>query len=321
MLVYRFNAHSEKELDDGYLIKHKKSNKSLTYLIESDLINRAFADKTFIILNKNRQSNAIHNTHDFYGKVEVKDDLPKIWNELIKLGIFKKSYESIENDELYKYSPFKEFNKNQNEVIDKVVEYALGNKNIFIEGGAGTGKTLVIIRSSLDIVLKNENIKVGIYSAKKGNCRTFRRIYGNLPKYLTSRIKVIDNIKKNNLDGINYLLIDEAQRLRKKTSDYSAPEYFKNDEASDEIEWLNKNNIHYSLFFDYYQHFSSKDIDLKNYVDKNQLYCLNSQFRMKSGNEYIEFVKEFLGIIPETERVFKMREYDLKLFEDLEELF
>jgi len=72
----------------------------------------------------------------------------------------------------------------------------------------------------MNAVIKNNDINIGIYSAKHGNHLTFSRIFKNIDIKIRKHIKVLKNL--NNLNDIDYLIIDEGQRLRKKYS-FSAP--------------------------------------------------------------------------------------------------
>lgn len=119
--LYSHGKSKEKsDLNSKLIIRIERSNKSSACLIESDLINRAFADGTFTIINKKKQSNEALSGHDFFEKELVKTLLPEIWNSLRDMGIFKRDYYEIENDDLFKYSPWKDFNFNQLEIIDKI---------------------------------------------------------------------------------------------------------------------------------------------------------------------------------------------------------
>jgi len=81
ILLRLFNHAKNNEkanLKEKYIIAHKYANKSLSYLIESDLINRAFAEGKYKILNIKMQSNVVLFGHDFYKKDEYRKDLVKI---------------------------------------------------------------------------------------------------------------------------------------------------------------------------------------------------------------------------------------------------
>lgn len=323
----RFFSHAKSSerghLKNKKIVYHKYSNKSAAYLIESDLINRAFADKSYNVLNTKRQSNELIRGHDFYNKNDIKGDLEQIWNHLKKEGIFKKDYKQIENEELFKYSPWKEFNENQSEIIDNVTKRSINNLNSYIEGEAGTGKTLLIIRIAMDMIINNPNVKVGIYSAKKGNSATFRRVIKEIDKNIKKQIVILDNIRERDLSKVNHILIDEAQRMRRWHA-FSNPEYFKKfkkNELADEFAWIKQNKISYSLFYDGNQSISSKDAALEFEIDENNYFKLESQFRVKSGDDWISFVKELLGIIPKSDKIYNFDKYDFRIFDSKLDLY
>lgn len=308
-------------LNEKIIIKHNKSNKSSSYLMESDLINRAFADDSWRIINRKKQSNEVLNGHDFFGKEDFKKDLESIWNELVEYGLFKKKYSEIENEELFKYSPWKEFDSNQLDIISKVTDHISLMENSFIEGGAGTGKTLLIIRIAMDHVLSgNHNIRAGIYTAKKGNHKTFKRVISKLDPIFKNNIEVLENLNEESIGKVDYLLIDEAQRLRKSFK-FSAPKYFINDWAVDEVDWLEKNGVKYSLFYDLNQAFHKNDNNLIKYISDDNKYLLLSQFRMQAGDQYISFIKEILQINKESDNIYNFNDYEFKVYDDLEKLF
>ena len=71
--------------------------------------------------------------------------------ELINNGIASKTLDEIKNDSLYKYSPYKVLNDQQESVVYDVIcnideAIAEGGKSVsVISGDAGTGKTIVIM--------------------------------------------------------------------------------------------------------------------------------------------------------------------------------
>ncbi len=327
-VVKRLINHSMSEekvdLNDKYIIKHNQSNKSISYLLESDLINRAFADKSYELVNTKMQTKEVHEGHDFYGKETFKEDIEDIWNNLRDIGIFKKKYADIENEELFKYSPWKLFDSNQLSVIKSVKNNIRQDINSFVNGSAGTGKTLIIIRIAMDYILENDDDKiVGIYSAKKGNDKTFSRVINRLGTFYKKRIKVITKLDKNVIDKIDHILIDEAQRLR-VWHGFSAPSYFKEYDKGacpNEVEWIEMNNIPYSLFYDIDQAFNNKDLNLIDYINYESQYNLISQYRMKAGDKWTKLVKQMLQIEEMDEEVFDLGDYEFGVFDSSEDLF
>ncbi len=326
--MYNHNKDSKKmELNEKYIIKHNMANKSSMFLLESDLINRAFADKTYTLINSKMQSNEVLSGHDFYQKKEFKKELEIIWNELKDMGIFSRNYDEIENEELFKYSPWKEFDEYQLKSIRGVKDAIINNENAFVQGAAGTGKTLVIIRTAMEYVLDNSDKIIGIFSAKTGNYKTFRRVLNNLESFYKKRIKVLDKIRDDDLKKIDYILVDEAQRMRKWFRGQGSPEYFKNNEKNeviDEIHQLKNNKLNYALYYDCTQSFHKYDLDLEKYIDNSKEYNLISQYRMKSGEEWIKFIKDLLQI-KETSKIknndFDLTGYDVKVFDSQNELY
>ncbi len=77
-LINHSMSKEKVDLNDKYIIKHNQSNKSISYLLESDLINRAFADKSYELVNTKMQTKEVHEGHDFYGKETFKEDIEDI---------------------------------------------------------------------------------------------------------------------------------------------------------------------------------------------------------------------------------------------------
>lgn len=235
---------------------------------------------------------------------KIKDDYTNILEEVSKTAVKRlRNIHHIDeeiNDEIITEHSYDDFDNLDDE-----------RYNSYIHGSAGTGKTLIIIRAIIEFIdanrkiLSNKNIgKIGIYSAKKGNHKTFTTILNKLndgyedgPIY-RNNIKVLKDIKENTLKGIEYLVIDEAQRLRIWSKDAQAPEYFKGEGKKElydhELDWLKENKIHYSLLFDINQAFNEKDFEIEEIVKDKEVLTLYSQYRNNAGDEWPYFVSEML---------------------------
>lgn len=166
----------------------------------------------------------------------------------------------------------------------------------------------------MDFILEETGATVGIYTAKKGNHTTFNTVLKRIHPYFKKNIKVIRNLNKISLDKIDYLLIDEGQRLR-HWHKFSGPIYFqKNKDVKNEIEWLDNNSINYTIYYDLSQSFHKNDMNLVEYIIPDKQYDLISQFRMNAGDKYIQFIKEFLQMSPESSDTFNFGEYQFELF-------
>lgn len=134
-----------------YIIGNEHFNKSLTLDIENRLMHYLLGSMNVRHLN-NRRTNA---QGDYYTKDEFDRLFSDIWQGLYELDdeLFP-SEESIWNSALFKASPFHELSGDQIEAEDaimKAVQDALSDKTdsdksklIFVQGAAGTGKTVLL---------------------------------------------------------------------------------------------------------------------------------------------------------------------------------
>ena len=124
-------------------------NKSVILDFEQKLIKCCKADKRFLnILNKNAGQSSAHNYFDRDG---YKNTFNALWGELIKKNLATNPLEVIENQNLFKFSPYTTLTQEQNEISNEIISDILvkissGENGIsLVNGCAGTGKTLLAI--------------------------------------------------------------------------------------------------------------------------------------------------------------------------------
>ena len=149
--VRRTEQHLQEPEFSGFtqicLISNKTFNKSVILDLESFLIKYMSADGTKELTN----GNAGIVDHNYFYKEAYIDDFKEIWEELIKRGIVQKSLIDIENSELFKYSPYKTLNLEQQkaafEILGRLyqINKASAKSIITVAGGAGTGKTILAV--------------------------------------------------------------------------------------------------------------------------------------------------------------------------------
>jgi hypothetical protein len=144
----RMTAHmkhsAKRKLTSVHLITSAKFNKSATLDIESNLIKYIAGDGKYKLMNANL---GLAN-HNYYQKQEVYWDVfQSVWNKLRLEGITKHSLEHIDNSDLFKYSPYKNLTLEQSKSLLQILSSIETGKfeNIIVEGGAGTGKTILAI--------------------------------------------------------------------------------------------------------------------------------------------------------------------------------
>ena len=122
-------------------------NKSAALDLESYLIQYFSGDGKFKVLNRNDGMR----DRDYYDRANYRKTFEEIWNRLRELKIADKTISEINNSELFKFSPYKNLNFEQLNVVTEVVQNI--DEAIFddrkslsiIDGDAGTGKTIVIM--------------------------------------------------------------------------------------------------------------------------------------------------------------------------------
>ena len=142
-ITNHINTPQKKHFQNAYLISSNKFNKSVTLDIEQNLINYIHGDGKYKLLN----GNGGQQRHTYFQKENYWEQFKNIWNELRSLGIATKSIESIENSDLFKYSPYKSLSSDQIKNLMLIIDSLLSSdkKSILVEGGAGTGKSILAI--------------------------------------------------------------------------------------------------------------------------------------------------------------------------------
>lgn len=260
--VRRTEQHfSEKEFDafnKMCLISGRTYNKSVILDLESFLIKYMSADGSKKLTN----GNAGVADHDYFYKEAYKDDFKEIWEELIKKGIVKKTLLDIENSELYKYSPYKSLNlEQQKAAYDILKSLAQMNKTrtsrllYMVKGGAGTGKSILavfIVKLLVDI---SKDKKVWNAISDSEDALFIQKISGELNGikkigFVVPMIELRNTMKSifKSIDGLtedmvlapeevikehyDILVVDEAHRLYRRKNLPGVRLYTKFDEIN-----------------------------------------------------------------------------------------
>ncbi|MHA6511531.1 DNA/RNA helicase domain-containing protein [Tessaracoccus sp. Z1128] len=149
--VGRLNQHLESEAKRGLevarVVIDDTFNKSACLDLESFLIRMFSGDGRYEVLNRN---DGVTNA-EYYQRDRYQSKFSEIFTRLRQHGLFNKSIPEIQNSDLFKLSPFKALNQDQAAVIEDLVEglfYDMAKQKgsvSVVEGGPGTGKTIVAI--------------------------------------------------------------------------------------------------------------------------------------------------------------------------------
>ena len=355
----RFKSHlhnkSRKSLKFANIITSDKFNKSATLDIESNLIRYMSGDNEFKLLNGNL---GIAN-HNYYQKQDIYWEIfKKLWNKLIAKGIAKHPIEYIENSDFFKYSPYKNLDQKQIDIIFQILNNIANNRfeSIVIKGGAGTGKTIVAIFLFKILSSKEEDFNFKIFNQLETDCinlikkihKKFQNIKMGLVIPMSSFRKTIKKVFKG-INGLNQnmvigpsevtknhydlLVVDESHRLRRrvnltnyKSFDDTCKKLGFDKDRDSELDWVLKQSKFSILFYDHDQSIRPTDVP-KNYFndlmykESSNVLELTSQFRVKGGDRYVKFIDSLLNNkIISTDKKFSDKNYKLFLFDNLQEM-
>ena len=356
----RMNSHlksnAKNKLTAVHLITSEKFNKSATLDIESNLIKYISGDGQYKLTNGNI---GLAN-HNYYQKKELYWDIFKsIWDKLRAEGVSKHSIEYIDNSDLFKYSPYKTLTNEQRSGLLVIINNLLKNdyRNFIVEGGAGTGKTILaiflfklvntnnedfnfkefgddeveFINLIAELKRKYPNPKMALVVPMSSFRNTLKKVFKNIKGLSSSMVIGPAEIVKENYDIV---VVDESHRLRRRVNlgayfgafDIVCEKLNLDKSICSELDWILMQSDKSIFFYDENQSIKPSDVkkedfDLLKLKMNTKVECLKSQFRVKGGNDYVQYIDNLLNcsLSSQTE-VFNSKEYEFILFDSISEL-
>lgn len=270
-------------------------NKSVALGLETFLLKNIISDK-----RKISNTNLITSKHKYYNKHKYETLFPNIWERLKETKIIDPDlvYDDIKNMDVYKYSPYKELNEDQQNAIITILEGITKGKTSFVVRGlAGTGKTIVAIyllkllvsdvssieeeslyseysKKVYELLKQIKEQKISFNSDNSAlviSMKSLRETLGNV-------FKSIDGLKKKMAVGpsiaikkkFNLVIVDEAHRL-KQCENLSSPSEYKafkkcnielglDPQKGNQLDWLEKSTNIQILFYDKDQTIKKTDV-------------------------------------------------------------
>ena len=243
--VRRTRQHLLEDEFNGFtkicFISNMTFNKSVILDLEAFLIKYMSADGT----KKLKNGNAGVLDHNYFYKEAYVDDFKEIWVGLIQIGIVQKSLIDIENSELFKYSPYKTLNVEQQKAAFEIlrrlnqINDATVNSIITVSGGAGTGKTIlaVYLVKLLNDIIHNKKVwnaienpedalflqrisknfggikKIGFVVPMNELRTTMKAIFSSIEGLSESMVLSPEDVVNSRYD---VLVVDEAHRLYRR---------------------------------------------------------------------------------------------------------
>lgn len=348
---------ARKRLHKISIIGDDTFNKSSILDLESFLIKYMSADKTFKLQNGNGglQNHNYYQKEMYETKFKeiwvqlkskglVKNDLRVIENS----DLFKYSpYKSLTVDQYMIV----------NDVLSVLATDVKNNRRstFVINGGAGTGKTVLGIylmkllsevqedkmiieedkvEQDLNDIIKLrdavDDLKIGLVIPMENLRQTLKKVFKSI-KGLSPKMVLSPTDVANSEYDYDLLIVDEAHRLRQRKNltqygsfDNNNRKFNLGNEGT-ELDWILLKSKYQIFFYDEKQSIKLTDVPKERFEQLQLLknyhpYYLETQLRcMKGGNEYIDYVK-MLFSNEKPYRVVKFKEYDFKIFGNVNEM-
>lgn len=349
--------HDEKKrLSTVHLITSEVFNKSATLDIESNLIRYFSGDGKYNLLNGNV---GIAN-HTYYQKNEVYWEIfKKIWQRLRKEGLARNTIESIDNSDLFKYSPYKALTPEQTDGIIMIMKALIDKKarNVIVEGGAGTGKTIMAVYLFKLLHTDLENLDFRDFGEKSNEIlqlagqlkdaypdprvalvvpmASFRQTLGKVFKHIKGlNAKMVIGPAELAENKYDILFVDESHRLRKRLN---LGAYYGNfdkvnakiglgKDKGNELDWVVKRADKRILFYDKAQSIKPSDVDQSDFdrikaMAQTVTIPIRSQFRVRGGTDYVDYIDRLLhGRMKPTAKMPFMKGYEFVFFDSLADM-
>ena len=342
-----------KKLADLLIISCDKFNKSAVLDIESNLIQYMSSDGRYKLQNGN--TGLIN--HNYYQREQYQGLFDNLWEHLLVEKYAKNSLSRIDNSDLFKYSPYKSLTNDQHDSVLEILGLLTKKEEntIFVEGGAGTGKTILAIymmkllktdimdhhldaedetysselRMISQLKEKFPNPRVALVVPMTSLRKTLKKVFSNVKGLKSTMVIGPSEVSKNEYD---VLIVDEAHRLRKRKNITNFKSF---DDANKllgfdihegtELDWILKQSKNQIFFYDEGQSIKPSDIDQAKFIKQKwsaSLLKLVSQHRVKGGMDYINYIDNLLHCrLEKGGKKFESEHYDFVLYDSLTDLY
>ncbi|MBT2736218.1 DNA/RNA helicase domain-containing protein [Bacillus sp. ISL-7] len=311
--------------------------------LEFMLINHMFAERDVTKFNLfNRNNGQAQPLYDGQNQME-QVVFVNLWEKdlFVKGLVVTRELSKIRNKILFKYSPFKQLSQQQLECEDEIIEN-IHNKHMVI-GGAGTGKSILLMSIMYKLINENPDLKIGIVTT--GNLTDkFNRVLKQLN--LAGKLKferagqLINRAKKEKIK-FDIVLVDESHRLQRyypKGHPATKRHFNKEKPHINELHMLEEVSKGIVLLYDAFQSIRPQDItrnDFNHQTTSYKKYSLDQQFRIKSniinneefdGESFVKGIQYALNISDDRNFdpiVFEYKNKDsyFKIVDSISELF
>lgn len=296
------------------LIYSPEFNMSVITDYEHRLITLMSADEKYVLANKNEGLSE----GEYFSKDEYTRMFEDLWRKLQEHDVVSHTIEEIEQSELFKYSPYKALNADQEDAFFRILE-TIKHRNtkpgpIVVEGMPGTGKTVLAV-FLLKALKDSEEFKdatialIEPVSSLRDTLKKVLKTIGGLKRTDILGPSDIAKAAKINEDGSKHydvLLVDEAHRLKQYKNIVNRGS-FKDSSARlgldyqtcTEVDWIMKQAKIPIFFYDPFQAVKPASPTEQQFAASvgeaaKHPITLFRQMRVNGGNEYLDYIKGIL---------------------------
>jgi DUF2075 family protein len=245
----RFTQHlaspNKVGLDTAYVVLDDSFNKSAALDLESHLVRYLAADGQFDVLNRNQ---GILDA-DYFDRAEYRSRFPEVFEAFKEFGIFSHSINEIEKSDLFKLSPYKALNADQEQVIqsylgDLLRHLEAGTPSMsVVQGDPGTGKTIVgvyLMKLLVDLAVPPaedevedesimndpfvaehrhllENLKIGLVVPQQSLRKSIQKVFAGTAGLSAEMVMTPFQVGESD-EHFDLLVVDETHRLNHRAN-------------------------------------------------------------------------------------------------------
>src|SRR5699024_9252776 len=297
--------------------------------------------------------------HNYYQREELYSTIfRETWDKLRAHGMAKRSLEIIDNSDVFKYSPYKSLSADQRKGLIEIMRALLdpGLKSLVMEGGAGTGKSVLAIflfkllhtddaALSLQEFFDEEaelrdllqqlkqcypDPKMALVVPMASFRNTLKKAFRQVAGLHASMVIGPSELSRKSYDIV---IVDESHRLRRRVNlgayygafDKACDALGLDKHQSSEVDWVLQQSKKAVFFYDPYQTIKPSDATAAEFEriktsSGSRVMTLISQFRVRGGQHYVEFVDKLLNHRLASSEQFRSPRYEFFLFDDLSDM-
>lgn len=242
-------SESKSTLEQVQIVLDDTFNKSAALDLEAFLIQYLGGEGRYSLLNRNK---GIIDA-EYFDRSSYRDLFREIFEQLRDRGTFERSLPEIENQDLFKLSPFKALTPDQAVAVEDIIHSFFRGSNtgpIVVQGDPGTGKTVVAIylmklladiatAEDVDIQVvaddsdarfaefftaanrtRIQDMRIGIVIPQQSLRASVEQVFRHTPDL--HRSMVLNPFKVGSSDEhFDLLIVDEAHRLNRRANQAS----------------------------------------------------------------------------------------------------